>query len=90
MLILPYLGPKGAAIYNQLDLTLPWDAPANSMYHAMIPPQFQCPMDRPFTAGDTSYCVISSPGCAFDGVNHITLHDIHDPQQHDLGGRVSH
>ena len=79
VLILPYLGPESALLYERLDLISPLDSPSNSRYHALIPAEYSCPMDRPFAPGDTSYCVVSGPGFAFNGAQSTQMSDITDP-----------
>ncbi|MEM6331455.1 MAG: DUF1559 domain-containing protein [Planctomycetota bacterium] len=69
-LLLPYLEEQ--ALYDIIDLTRPWDDPANARARAMSLECFQCPSVA-LQAGHTTYLGVSGPGCVFDGVKRCTF-----------------
>jgi hypothetical protein len=65
VLILPYLGSEAQTIYQQLDLSTPWNSPQNQAVAATMPSVYRCPDDTPLAPGDTSYCAVVGPGFVF-------------------------
>ena len=64
MLILPYL--QESALYDRLDLTKPWDDPANlAITQAFMPTFYTCPSDTQVEPFSTNYVVIVDPNSAF-------------------------
>ena len=66
VLILPYLGyPE---LYEQIDLTIPWDSPANALLARQMPSEYRCPSDLDLDVLETSYLGISGTRqqCFFD------------------------
>lgn len=79
VLILPYLEERG--LYDQLDLTKPWDDPANlAITQSNMPPTYQCPSDAQ-VGGDTNtnYVVVVDETTAFPpGGTQKRIGDIRD------------
>lgn len=76
-LILPFL--EQGALYDQIDLDKPWDAPENLHIAESVIPTYACPSDpdgsmTPFT----NYMVIVGPGTIFEGDQPIGMRDILD------------
>lgn len=65
VLILPYLGPEAAALYERFRLDEPWDSPHNLPLAAEIPDVFRCPSAR-LEDDKTSYAAIVGPDSLFD------------------------
>ena len=63
--ILPYLGPREQALYNQFRLDEPWNSPANSVLLKQMPAVFHCPADTAAKPEETSYLVIAGPSTPF-------------------------
>jgi type II secretory pathway pseudopilin PulG len=72
VLILPYLGAEERAIYNQLDLEKPWDAPENTWGSFRAPTVYQCPSDPDASTGMTSYMVVTGKGTIFEADQTVT------------------
>ena len=75
VLLLPYLGPEAQSIYNQYDLSAPWDSPQNQGLAGAMPSVFRCPSD-PAPPGDTSYCVVTGPGMMFQADKTTKIADL--------------
>jgi hypothetical protein len=61
-LILPYMEQK--ALYEQIDLTKPWDDPANEQVRNTVLPIYQCPSNPdhdPEQEGFTTYLAVVTP-----------------------------
>jgi len=69
VLILPYLEYQD--VYDQYDLSQPWDSPANSKLANRTPGEYCC-------ASSSSYYAIVGPGTAWPGTKAIEKEDIHD------------
>ncbi|MEM6331454.1 MAG: DUF1559 domain-containing protein [Planctomycetota bacterium] len=74
-LLLPYLEEQ--ALYDIIDLTRPWDDPANAAARAVSLEFFQCPSVT-LEEGHTNYLGVTGPGCFFDGATERTFADITD------------
>lgn len=74
-LILPYMGQQ--ALYDQIDLTKPWDDPANQMFANMEIPTYVCPSTM-VNPGQTTYVAIDDPSSVFSGPVGCKLSDISD------------
>jgi prepilin-type processing-associated H-X9-DG protein len=57
-LILPYMEEQ--ALYDKIDLTKPWDDPANAEARATVVHTYSCP-SQPLDPGKTAYLAIASP-----------------------------
>jgi prepilin-type processing-associated H-X9-DG protein len=72
VLILPYL--EGQYVYDQYDLTQPWDSPANLRLQSMMPSVYACPSSSNSAGtGMTHYQVITGPQTAFNGSQAASL-----------------
>ncbi len=74
-LILPYMGQE--ALYSEIDLTKPWDDPANAAYADMQLPAFACPSVG-LTGGYTTYVAVVHPGGLFSGARGCPIGNISD------------
>jgi len=74
-LILPYMEQK--ALYETIDLSKPWDDPANQAAYDTKISAYQCPSaNNP--AGQTSYLAVVGPGCCFLATQPRRLAEITD------------
>jgi prepilin-type processing-associated H-X9-DG protein len=64
--ILKYLGPEGAALYEQFHLDEPWDSPHNRSLLEQMPQVFACPSET-LRKGSTTYQVVVGPNTMFTG-----------------------
>jgi hypothetical protein len=76
VLLLPYLGHH--SLYQQIDLSLPWDHPQHQFLAGQMPEVYSCPDDRNVKNSETSYLVVTGPGLVFDGAKRTTLAQISD------------
>ena len=74
-LILPYM--EGGEIYETIDLSKPWDDPANTKAREELGGPFACP-SAPFEPGMTNYFAVVGPECAFAGADARKMEDIAD------------
>lgn len=74
-LLLPYLEQQ--ALYSRIDLSKPWDDPANAFLKDMDNPMYRCP-SSPIASGMTLYQVIDDPSSAFPGSSTQTFRNIKD------------
>ena len=74
-LILPYVGQQ--ALYSRIDLSKPWDDPANAFLQEIDLPMFRCPSSK-IAPGMTTYLVIDHPSSAFPGSTGQELENITD------------
>ena len=74
VLILPYLDHQ--PLYEQYDLSQPWDSPANKEVLDNMPPVFGCPSSP--IGNTTNYAGVFGPNCVFTGAEVIKLRDITD------------
>jgi hypothetical protein len=73
--ILPFLG--FSMLFNQFDLSKPWDDPANLPLLQQMPDVYRSPFDAA-SSTTTRYAGGSGPGTMFDGSNIITLASVTD------------
>lgn len=74
-LLLPYLDHE--SLYNSIDLSKPWDDPANAQAAAMSLPIYRCPStDGP--ANSTTYLAIISPESCLQSTRSRSLAEITD------------
>lgn len=76
VLILPYLGQT--ALYNSIDLTQPWDSPANARHLAAMPHEFGCPADAVRGSTLTNYVAVVGDKCVFRGQEPVSIREITD------------
>lgn len=74
-LLLPYMDQQ--ALYNQIDLTKPWDDPANEMFANMEIPVYRCPSTAT-NPSMTTYVVVVDPSAVYSGAEGCKLQDISD------------
>jgi prepilin-type processing-associated H-X9-DG protein len=74
-LILPFC--EGKPTYDKIDLTKPWDDPANKAAYDSIPPAYRCPSAN-IPKDKTTYLAVSIPGSCFEPGKPIALTDITD------------
>jgi prepilin-type processing-associated H-X9-DG protein len=74
-LILPYLEQKW--LYEKIDLTKPWDDPANKAAYDTKVSAYQCPSAK-HPVGQTSYLAVVGPGCCFQATEPRRLAEITD------------
>jgi hypothetical protein len=75
VLILPFLGEQ--ALFDQFDLTKPWDDPVNLPLVDQMPQAYFGPRD-PIGQPFTRYAGIAGPGTIFEGPTGIAFGDIPD------------
>lgn len=63
-LILPYI--EGRTVYESIDLSKPWDDPANADARDMVMQIYQCP-SATHEETLTTYLAVVGPDCAFSG-----------------------
>lgn len=61
-LILPYL--EQADLYESIDLSKPWDDPANAAAREVVVEAYNCP-SAIHEVGETTYLAVVGPDCAF-------------------------
>jgi hypothetical protein len=73
VLILPYL--EQSALYEQIDLSKPWDSAENSRFHSQVPVLYLSPLAlrTPETTSHTSYVAIEGPGAGWEGSKYLTF-----------------
>ena len=74
-LILPYLEQK--ALYDKIDLTKPWDDPANAEVFKVIIAAYSCPSEPGPTTHTTYLAVVTSNSCLRPGES-ARMSDIKD------------
>ena len=74
-LILPFMGEQ--ALYSRIDLSKPWDDPANAFLQEMDISIFRCPSSK-IAPGMTTYQAIEDPRSAFPGSTSQKLVSIAD------------
>lgn len=74
-LILPYLEQQ--ALYEKIDLSKPWDDPANQAAHDARVPTYECPSNVS-PAGRTTYLAVIGPDTCLRSEGPRTLADITD------------
>jgi hypothetical protein len=76
VLLLPYLGQ--AALFQQYNMSKPWDDPQNQRLAAQMPAVYHCPDSFNVASSETSYMVVAGPETVFHGRESASLHEIHD------------
>lgn len=74
-LLLPYIDQ--APLYNTIDLTVPWNDPANAQAFAGSLPAYQCPLAT-IESGQTTYMAIVGDEHAFSKTNGRAISEIKD------------
>lgn len=74
-LILPFIEQQ--AMYNQIDLSKPWNDPANAMFNNMVVPTYACPSSN-LSPGSTTYQVVVDPSSVFPGATSVKLTAVTD------------
>lgn len=74
-LILPYINQQ--ALYDQIDLSKPWDDPVNKPFSEMAIELYACPSVG-LAAGDTTYVAVVDPTGIFTGPVGCPIEDISD------------
>lgn len=74
-LILPFLEHND--IYEQIDLTKPWDDPVNAAFADVNLPAYQCP-SAGLPPGMTTYVAVVDPSSVFPGSQSVSIRDISD------------
>ncbi len=76
-LLLPYLEQN--AIYSRIDLSKPWNDPANAILTQTVIPTFACPSAHfDLGSGMTTYQVIDDPSGAFPGSTSVNFTQVKD------------
>jgi type II secretory pathway pseudopilin PulG len=74
-LILPFV--EGKSIYPRIDLSKPWDDPANEEARQANPPFFRCPSAN-MPKGLTTYLAVVTPGSCLQPAQSRTLDELSD------------
>ena len=77
-LILPYL--EHQELFESIDLTKPWDDPANAAAGKRMPSVYRCP-GAELPAGRTTYMVVVSPAGCFRPDRSVALAEVPKPSQ---------
>jgi hypothetical protein len=72
-LILPYLGEE--KLFSAIDLSKPWDDPANARARRSMPDVYACPSSQA-PAGRTTYMVVVAPESCFPAEGQVALEDL--------------
>ncbi len=78
VLVLPYMGQGGKALYDQIKLDEPWDSPHNRALADFMPGEYSCPSESGPPGQQTSYVVITGPGTVFNAEETVSVTDISD------------
>ncbi len=74
-LILPFI--EQSNLFQQVDLTKPWDDPDNAILQQTEVPVFRCPSSK-VAVGMTTYQIIDDPSSPFPGEVPLKFSDIRD------------
>ncbi len=74
-LILPFIEQK--ALYDQIDLSKPWNDPVNAPFSKMAIQAYECPSSN-LAPGNTTYQVVVDPASCFPGATSLTFRQIRD------------
>jgi prepilin-type processing-associated H-X9-DG protein len=77
-LLLPYLEERQR--FDSIDLTKPWDDPANAAARERMPQWFACPSAR-LPAGHTTYLVVVSPEGCFRADGAVQFDEVREPSK---------
>ena len=75
-LLLPYL--EQSALYDQIDLSKPWDDPVNLPFSQIVIPTYGCPSGHTDSPEKTCYQVIVDPAGIFSGSTPCKMPSITD------------
>ncbi len=75
-LILPFMEQR--ALYDKIDLSKPWDDPANKAAYDTRVATYQCPSANVATAGHTTYLAVIDSGSCWPGAQPRRLAEITD------------
>lgn len=81
-LILPFLEQQ--AIFDQIDLSKPWDDPANETARKTLLDVYQCPETSNGEDNHTTYLAVVAPNAAFQGPEPKSFADITDGPENTL------
>jgi len=77
VLLLPYIGHK--RLYQQYDLSQPWNSPQNALLARKMPGIYACPADRISRMNnETNYVVIVGRDTLFPGATSINMDQVPD------------
>ncbi len=74
-LILPYMDQQ--ALYDKIDLSKPWDDPANAEFAKTAPPGYRCPSSKSPTSHST-YLALVGTSCCFNPTKPRKIAEIKD------------
>ena len=77
VLLLPYLGEQ--RLYEQINLSEPWNSPMNLAAGRRLPDVYRCPADWQAARDETSYVVIVGPTLLFSGPQGRRPDEVSDP-----------
>jgi type II secretory pathway pseudopilin PulG len=80
-LLLPYI--EQVALYETIDLSKPWNDPANAKALKTAPPVYRCP-ESVGPPNTTTYLAVAGPGCCFTRGTPRRLAEITDRHQETL------
>lgn len=75
-LILPFMGQD--YLYQQIDLSKPWDDPVNLPFTQQPLPVYTCPSTAAFGSGLTTYQVVEHPSALISGTEGVRYDEITD------------
>jgi prepilin-type processing-associated H-X9-DG protein len=76
VILLPYLGQQ--SLYDQIDITQPWDAPANAALLNTQVPLYICPSSADADRVNTNYMVVTGQETLFPGEQTLRFADVVD------------
>lgn len=83
-LILPYTDePSSLELYKAIDLSKPWDDPANAKARETVMQMYQCP-SFPGQDGLTTYLAVVGPDCVFSGSVPRKLSEVTDGEENTI------
>lgn len=77
-LLLPYLEER--ELYDSIDLTKPWDDPANAAARERMPSVYRCPSSTA-PDGHTTYMVVVSPDGCFRVDGSVSVAEVRQPSK---------
>ena len=81
-LILPFLDQE--PLYKTIDLSKPWDDPANKLAFDVGVPAYSCPSSANLSLTDTNYMAVAVPGGCFKPTEPRKLSEITDDHERTL------
>ncbi len=82
VLILPMIEQQH--LYEQFDLSKPWDDPANLMVLQNMPSVFRCPSSMEENSEFTSYAAVTGENCIFEGAEGTRISDVRNGMSNTL------